>query len=155
MEIRIENIDQIRSAAREFIEKVLPEHSVIAFYGAMGAGKTTFIKALCEELGVTDTVTSPTFALVNEYSIPTSQKEASPVGGRLEGAIVHFDFYRIKRLEEVYDMGYEDYFYQKNALCLIEWPELVEELLPDDALRVEISEESDGSRKIKVKSNKK
>ena len=87
MEIRIENIDQIRSAAREFIEKVLPEHSVIAFYGAMGAGKTTFIKALCEELGVTDTVTSPTFALVNEYSIPTSQKEASPVGGRLEGAL--------------------------------------------------------------------
>ena len=155
MEIRIENIDQIRSAAREFIEKVLPEHSVIAFYGAMGAGKTTFIKALCEELGVTDTVTSPTFSLVNEYSIPTSQKEASPVGGRLEGAIFHFDFYRIKRLEEVYDMGYEDYFYQKNALCLIEWPELVEELLPDDALRVEISEESDGSRKIKVKSNKK
>ena len=153
MEIRIENIDQIRSAAREFIEKVLPEHSVIAFYGAMGAGKTTFIKALCEELGVIDTVTSPTFALVNEYSIPTSQTEASPVGGRLEGAIFHFDFYRIKRLEEVYDMGYEDYFYQKNALCLIEWPELVEELLPDDALRVEISEESDGSRKIKVKSN--
>ena len=151
MEIRIENIDQIRSVAREFIEKVLPEHSVIAFYGGMGAGKTTFIKALCEELGVTDTVTSPTFALVNEYSIPTSPKEASPVGGRLEGAIFHFDFYRIKRLEEVYDMGYEDYFYQKNALCLIEWPELVEELLPDDALRVEISEESDGTRKIKIK----
>ena len=149
MEIRIENIDQIRSAAREFIEKVLPEHSVIAFYGAMGAGKTTFIKALCEELGVTDTVTSPTFALVNEYSIPTSQKETSPVGGRLEGAIFHFDFYRIKRLEEVYDMGYEDYFYQKNALCLIEWPELVEELLPDDALRVEISEQPDGKRKLK------
>ena len=149
MEIRIENIDQIRSAACEFIEKVLPEHSVIAFYGAMGAGKTTFIKALCEELGVTDTVTSPTFALVNEYCIPTSQKEASPVGGRLEGAIFHFDFYRIKRLEEVYDMGYEDYFYQKNALCLIEWPELVEELLPDDALRVEISEQPDGTRKLK------
>ena len=152
MEIRIENIDQIRSAAREFIEKVLPEHSVIAFYGAMGAGKTTFIKALCEELGVTDTVTSPTFALVNEYCIPRSRRnENPPVGGRLEGAIFHFDFYRIKRLEEVYDMGYEDYFYQKNALCLIEWPELVEELLPDDALRVEISEESDGTRKIKIK----
>lgn len=148
MEIRIENIDQIRSAAREFIEKVLPEHSVIAFYGKMGAGKTTFIKALCAELGVNDEVTSPTFALVNEYSIPTSQKEASPVGGRLEGAIFHFDFYRIKRLEEVYDMGYEDYFYQKNALCLIEWPELVEELLPDDTLRVEISEEADGTRKL-------
>ena len=148
MEIRIENIDQIRTAAREFIEKVLPEHSVIAFYGAMGAGKTTFIKALCEELGVTDTVTSPTFALVNEYSIPTSQKEASPVGGRLEGAIFHFDFYRIKRLEEVYDMGYEDYFYAPDALCFIEWPELIEELLSDDALRVEISEQPDGNRCI-------
>lgn len=151
MEIRIENIDQIRSAAREFIEKVLPEHSVIAFYGAMGAGKTTFIKALCEELGVTDTVTSPTFALVNEYSIEEGETRIEEHFSK----VFHFDFYRIKRLEEVYDMGYEDYFYQKNALCLIEWPELVEELLPDDALRVEISEESDGSRKIKVKSNKK
>ncbi|MBR6455824.1 MAG: tRNA (adenosine(37)-N6)-threonylcarbamoyltransferase complex ATPase subunit type 1 TsaE, partial [Prevotella sp.] len=66
--------------------------------------------------------------------------------------VFHFDFYRIKRLEEVYDMGYEDYFYQKNALCLIEWPELVEELLPNDALRVEISEQADGTRKLKVKS---
>ena len=151
MEIIIENIDQIRSAAREFIEKVLPEHSVIAFYGAMGAGKTTFIKALCEELGVTDTVTSPTFALVNEYSV----EERGTRNEERFSKVFHFDFYRIKRLEEVYDMGYEDYFYQKNALCLIEWPELVEELLPDDALRVEISEESDGSRQIKVKSNKK
>ena len=147
MEIRIENIDQIRSAAREFIEKVLPEHSVIAFYGSMGAGKTTFIKALCEELGVTDTVTSPTFALVNEYSIEEGETRIEEQFSK----VFHFDFYRIKRLEEVYDMGYEDYFYQKNALCLIEWPELVEELLPDDALRVEISEESDGTRKIKIK----
>ena len=132
MEIRIENIDQIRSAAREFIEKVLPEHSVIAFYGKMGAGKTTFIKALCAELGVNDEVTSPTFAIVNEYGLN----------------VFHFDFYRIKRLEEVYDLGYEDYFYRKDALCLIEWPELIEELLPDDTLRVEISEEADGTRKL-------
>ena len=132
MEIRIENIDQIRTAAREFIEKVLPEHSVIAFYGKMGAGKTTFIKALCAELGVNDEVTSPTFAIVNEYG----------------QNVFHFDFYRIKRLEEVYDLGYEDYFYRKDALCLIEWPELIEELLPDDTLRVEISEEADGTRKL-------
>ena len=163
MEIIIENIDQIRTAAREFIEKALPEHSVIAFYGGMGAGKTTFIKALCEELGVEDTVTSPTFALVNEYSINEelrmkNEEFLTKTDSSLFtlhsslSKVFHFDFYRIKRLEEVYDMGYEDYFYQKNALCLIEWPELVEELLPDDALRVEISEQPDGTRKLKVKS---
>ena len=134
MEIRIENIDQIRSAAREFIEKVLPGHHIVAFYGKMGAGKTTFIKALCAELGVNDEVTSPTFAIVNEYG----------------QNVFHFDFYRIKRLEEVYDLGYEDYFYRKDALCLIEWPELIEELLPDDTLRVEISEEADGTRKLVI-----
>ena len=132
MEIRIENIDQIRTAARTFIENVLPGHRVFAFYGKMGAGKTTFIKALCAELGVNDEVTSPTFAIVNEYG----------------QNVFHFDFYRIKRLEEVYDLGYEDYFYRKDALCLIEWPELIEELLPDDTLRVEISEEADGTRKL-------
>jgi len=132
MEIRIENIDQIRSAARTFIENVLPGHHIVAFYGKMGAGKTTFIKALCAELGVNDEVTSPTFAIVNEYG----------------QNVFHFDFYRIKRLEEVYDLGYEDYFYRKDALCLIEWPELIEELLPDDTLRVEISEEADGTRKL-------
>ena len=161
MEIIIENIDQIRTAAREFIEKALPEHSVIAFYGGMGAGKTTFIKALCEELGVEDTVTSPTFALVNEYSINEelrikNEEFLTKTDSSLFtlhsslSKVFHFDFYRIKRLEEVYDMGYEDYFYQKNALCLIEWPELVEELLPDDALRVEISEQPDGTRKLKI-----
>ncbi|MBR5697700.1 MAG: tRNA (adenosine(37)-N6)-threonylcarbamoyltransferase complex ATPase subunit type 1 TsaE [Prevotella sp.] len=135
MTIKINHIENIREAARQFINEALPGHSVIAFYGKMGAGKTTFIKALCEELGVEDVITSPTFAIVNEY-------EAS------EGAIYHFDFYRIKRLEEVYDMGYEDYFYEPGALCLIEWPELIEELLPDTALRVSIIEEPDGSRSI-------
>ena len=131
--ITINNIEQLHEAAQQFITEVLPGHHIIAFYGKMGAGKTTFIKALCEELGVEDVVTSPTFAIVNEYGPPQ---------------IYHFDFYRIKRLEEVYDMGYEDYFYQKNALCLIEWPELIEELLPDDALRVTISEALDGTRSI-------
>lgn len=131
----------LREAARQFINaNALQEKGlVIAFYGKMGAGKTTFIKALCEELGVEDVITSPTFAIVNEYSLPH--------GGRLEGALYHFDFYRIKKIEEVYDMGYEDYFYSGN-LCLIEWPELIEDLLPEDALRVTIEEQPDGSRTI-------
>ena len=130
MQIRIDDISQIREAARQFVGQI-GEHRVFAFYGKMGAGKTTFIKAVCEELGVTDVITSPTFAIVNEY----------------EGPIYHFDFYRIKRIEEVYDMGYEDYFYS-GALCFIEWPELIEELLPDDAVRVNIVEQPDGSRLV-------
>ena len=138
MQIRIDSIQQIREAARQFINGI-GQHTVFAFYGKMGAGKTTFIKAVCEELGVDDVITSPTFAIVNEYSLPN--------GGRSEGALYHFDFYRIKRIEEVYDMGYEDYFYS-GALCFIEWPELIEELLPDDAVRISIVEQPDGSRII-------
>ena len=130
--IKIQDIEHIREAAREFIEHI-GAHRVFAFYGKMGAGKTTFVKAICEELGVDDVITSPTFAIVNEY---TSAKGDS---------IFHFDFYRIKKLEEVYDMGYEDYFYS-GALCFIEWPELIEEILPDDAVRVSIAEQEDGSR---------
>ena len=99
----------------------------------MGAGKTTFVKALCEELGCDDVITSPTFAIVNEYT----DGEQQPV--------YHFDFYRIKKLEEVYDMGYEEYFYS-GARCLIEWPELIEDVLPDDTVRVTIEEQADGSR---------
>ncbi len=136
MEIRIENLDSIRAAAHEFIQNMGDAH-VFAFYGNMGAGKTTFVKAICEELGVKDVITSPTFAIINEYTSSTQ-------GG---GPIFHFDFYRIKKLEEVYDMGYEDYFYC-GALCFIEWPELIEELLPDDAVRVSITEQSDGSRLV-------
>ena len=128
----IKDIEHIREAAREFIEN-MGESRVFAFYGKMGAGKTTFVKAVCEELGVKDVITSPTFAIINEY----------------EGdeTIYHFDFYRIKKLEEVYDMGYEDYFYS-GALCFIEWPELIEEILPDDAVRVSITEQADGSRLV-------
>ena len=132
MKIKIEHLENIRESAREFISQ-MGDARVFAFYGQMGAGKTTFIKAVCEELGVSDVITSPTFAIVNEYtaSVP----------------VYHFDFYRIKKLEEVYDMGYEDYFYS-GALCFIEWPELIEELLPEDAVRVTISEERDGTRSI-------
>jgi len=160
MEITIKDIDSIREAARAFVAQ-MGSHRVFAFYGQMGAGKTTFIKAICEELGVQDVITSPTFAIVNEYSLPPapSQRGGEPAtenllhGERLEGAIYHFDFYRIKKLEEVYDMGYEDYFYSGN-LCLIEWPELIEELLPEDAVRVSIEQQADGSRKVEIENNK-
>ena len=117
------------------------DRKVYAFYGKMGAGKTTFIKAICEELGVEDVITSPTFAIINEYSITTPH---SPL---TSDVIYHFDFYRIKKLEEVYDMGYEDYFYS-GALCFIEWPELIEEVLPEDAVKVQIIEKEDGTRAI-------
>jgi len=133
MEIKIQHIEEIREAAQQFVNHIV-DHRVFAFYGEMGAGKTTFIKAICEELGVSDVITSPTFAIVNEY---TSS----------DGPIYHFDFYRIKKLEEVYDMGFEDYFYS-GALCFIEWPELIEEVLPEDAVKVCIKEEEDGTRAI-------
>ena len=134
MEITIKSLDTIHEAAKEFV-KGMGNGKVFAFYGKMGAGKTTFIKAICEELGVTDVITSPTFALVNEYTVA----DGSP--------IYHFDFYRIKKLDEVYDMGYEDYFYG-GSLCFLEWPELIEEILPEDATKVTITEEADGSRKV-------
>ena len=133
MNITINSLENIASAAREFISAI-GDHKVFAFYGQMGAGKTTFIKAVCEELGVNDVITSPTFAIVNEYK------------GN-EGSIFHFDFYRIKKLDEVYDMGYEDYFYS-GSLCFIEWPELIEEILPDDAVKVTITQSPDGTRLI-------
>ena len=128
-------LDSIREAAKTFIQN-MGSGRVYAFYGKMGAGKTTFIKALCEELGMEDVITSPTFAIVNEYRSETT--------GQL---IYHFDFYRIKKIEEVYDMGYEDYFYS-GALCFLEWPELMEELLPADAVKVTISQQEDGSRRL-------
>ena len=134
MEIKINDLEHIREAARQFID-AMGDQQVYAFYGHMGAGKTTFIKAICEELGVDDVVTSPTFAIVNEYTAA----DGTP--------IYHFDFYRIKKLEEVYDMGFEDYFYS-GALCFIEWPELIEEVLPEDAVKVNITENADGSRTI-------
>ena len=134
MEIKINDLEHIREAARQFIDTMGDKH-VFAFYGHMGAGKTTFIKAICEELGVDDVVTSPTFAIVNEYTAANGTP------------IYHFDFYRIKKLEEVYDMGYEDYFYG-DGLCFIEWPEMMEELLPDGATKVQITENTDGTRTV-------
>ena len=136
MEIKIGSLDEIGKAAQEFVA-AMGERTVFAFYGKMGAGKTTFIKAVCEELGVEDVINSPTFAIVNEY-----------VDGNGE-PVYHFDFYRIKKEQEVLDIGYEDYVYSGHV-CFMEWPELIENLLPDDAVKVTIEEETDGSRKVSI-----
>lgn len=132
MTITIQSIETIDDAARQFI-KVMGERKIFAFYGAMGAGKTTFIKAICEALGVKDVINSPTFSIVNEY---------------LDGkgnSIFHFDFYRLKREEEAYDIGFDDYVYS-GCVCLMEWPELVENLLPEETVKVHIQEGEDGKR---------
>lgn len=135
MTIRFQEED-IQQAASQFVA-AMGESTVFAFYGKMGAGKTTFIKAVCRELGVEDTVNSPTFAIVNEYE----DRSGEPV--------YHFDFYRIKRLSEAYDMGCDEYFYSGRP-CFIEWPELIEEVLPQETVRVDICELPDGSRQISM-----
>ncbi len=135
--IQIKNLDTIREAAREFVAN-MDDRTVFAFRGSMGAGKTTFIKAICEELGVEDVINSPTFAIINEYRSTTT--------GEL---IYHFDFYRINKLSEAEDIGTEDYFYS-GALCFIEWPEKIEELLPGDVVEVAITEQPDGSRIVEI-----
>ena len=118
------------SEVSDYLMSLRDEADVIAFYGSMGAGKTTLIKDFCHRMGVTDEVNSPTFAIVNEYVT----EEGEPV--------YHFDFYRIKKIEEAYDIGYENYFYSGH-LCLIEWPEMIEPLLPDRYLRVELKHGAD------------
>lgn len=132
--ITIESLEQINEAAQEFVDK-MENNKVFAFYGKMGAGKTTFIKAICECLGVTDVINSPTFAIVNEYQDGHDRP------------IYHFDFYRIKKEEEVFDIGYEEYVYSGDV-CFMEWPELIENLLPEDTVKVTINENTDGSRTV-------
>lgn len=131
---RINDKSKLKDAARELIQQ-FPNEKIFAFYGKMGAGKTTFIQAICRYLGSDDNITSPTFALINEYKT------------REQKSIFHFDFYRIKDLEEVYDLGYEDYMYSGNY-CLIEWPELIESLLPENIVRVKIEVGEDEARII-------
>jgi tRNA threonylcarbamoyladenosine biosynthesis protein TsaE len=114
--IILSQLSELPAAAKELL-KSFDGEKVVAFQGPMGAGKTTLIKALCEELGVKDTISSPTFSIVNEYRTAKGEK------------IYHFDFYRIKSVDEAYDMGYEEYFYSK-AYCFIEWPEKIGELMP-------------------------
>lgn len=132
--IIINGIDDIGRAAKEFLQ-LRPPLPVIALYGEMGAGKTTFTKALCRALNVMEGVNSPTFTLINEYTTE---------GGEL---IFHFDFYRINKLEEAFDIGFEE-FVDSGHLCIIEWPEKIEQILPPDTLRVKISVLEDGTREV-------
>lgn len=129
----IHSVDEYQKIAQALISKHA-DRKIIAFNGEMGAGKTTFIKAICNVLGVKDTVTSPTFSIVNEYK------------GNNNQIIYHFDFYRIENIEEAYNLGYEDYFYS-NAYCFIEWPDKIKELLPENTLFIELKVE-DNSRCI-------
>lgn len=138
--IKINNIEDINRAAEEFVDYISKseiQSNIFAFYGHMGAGKTTFIKAICIILGVKDTVNSPTFTIVNEYK----SGKGFPV--------YHFDFYRINKIQEAYDIGIDEYF-SGDGLCLIEWPEKIEEILPEDCARVNISVNPDGSRSITI-----
>ena len=141
MSLIIKDTDHLREAAREFIAAFSDIFSngdavkCFAFYAPMGAGKTTFIKAICEELGSDDVITSPTFAIVNEYG----------VGGAYP--IYHFDLYRIKKVEELFDIGADDYFYSGSP-CFIEWPEMAEEALPDETVKITITPQPDGTRVV-------
>ena len=130
--IEIDNIADIDFAAAELL-KEFEDKRVFAFFGEMGAGKTTFIQALCRELDVIEVVNSPTFTIVNEYHTKNGN------------SIYHFDFFRIRKIEEVYDFGYEDYFYSGNY-CFIEWPELITDILPDNAVLVKITIDRGGTR---------
>ncbi|MBQ4358361.1 MAG: tRNA (adenosine(37)-N6)-threonylcarbamoyltransferase complex ATPase subunit type 1 TsaE [Paludibacteraceae bacterium] len=136
MKLTLPSLEQIEQAARKFLE-LIGDHRVLAFYGSMGAGKTTFIKAVCHQLGVKETVASPTFAIVNEYLAGDGE------------AVYHFDFYRIKNEEEAIDFGCEDYFYS-GRYCFIEWPERILSLLPEETLEINIRELPDGTREIDI-----
>jgi tRNA threonylcarbamoyladenosine biosynthesis protein TsaE len=134
--IHITELEELPKAALALIN-FCNRDNVITFHGSMGAGKTTFIKAFCKALGVTDNVSSPTFSIVNEYETIEGKK------------IFHFDFYRIKNLHEAFDMGFENYLYSDN-LCLIEWPEKITELLPEHYVKVQIEEVAEGNRMITI-----
>lgn len=134
--LKINTLDDLHSKAKEFID-IIGSPCVVVFYAPMGAGKTTFIKAICEELGANDQVSSPTFALVNEYETRDGQ------------LLYHFDCYRLKNLAEAFDIGAEEYFYSGN-FCFVEWPEKIEQLLPDNTVKVSITVGNDGSRTVSI-----
>ena len=126
------NLNELDAVAKEILE-FIKEQNIVAIEGKMGAGKTTLIKSICKELGVHETVSSPTFSLVNEYTDAEGE------------SVFHFDFYRIKKLEEVYDIGYEEYFYSGH-FCFIEWPEMITELLPENHTRIKIEVDENEER---------
>lgn len=132
MELKARNIDELQNVAETILSRQ-KNHRVFAVRGKMGAGKTTLIKAFCDVLGVEETVSSPTFAIVNEYTDADGK------------SVFHFDFYRIKKIEEVFDIGYEEYFYSGNY-CFVEWPELIEGLLPEGYVTIDISVGEDEER---------
>lgn len=134
--IHIDSLEELHEAAEAVIES-LNGRTVVAFRGTMGAGKTTLIREIVAQLGSDDTVTSPTFAIVNQYSGAEGRR------------IYHFDFYRIERIEEAYDFGYEEYFYSGD-LCLVEWPEKIEGLLPEDTMQVRITADGEEERTIEI-----
>lgn len=136
--LTIRNLHTIRFTAKQFVThlKNNPE-KVYCFYGKMGAGKTTFIKAICEEMGVQETVNSPTFSIVNEYEAKNGE------------IIYHFDCYRINKIQEALDLGAEEYLYSGNY-CFIEWPENIDAILPDNVVNVGIEEVEDGLRMVTI-----
>lgn len=135
MEILVHTLDELQAAAEQILSAYANDR-IFLLKGQMGAGKTTLVNALCKALGVTEATSSPTFSIVNEYSSSS-------------GPIYHFDFYRLKKEEEALDLGYEEYFYA-NAFCFVEWPEKIENLLPEDARTIRIEALSPTSRKISV-----
>lgn len=135
MKLEITELNHLREVARKILA-VAREQRIFLFYGEMGAGKTTLIKALCQELGVRDTASSPTFSIVNEYASPG-------------GPVFHFDFYRLKNQTEALDMGYEDYLYSGNY-CFIEWPEKIPDLLPEKVCRIYMEVKNKSSRLLQI-----
>ena len=133
--IEIDGLEGLEKAADAFV-RLMGDYTIFAFYGEMGAGKTTFINAICAELGVDDVTNSPSFSIVNEYRSETTAE-----------LIYHFDFYRLEDEREAEDIGVDDYF-ESGAICLIEWPERIDNLLPDHTVRVDIVANDDNSRTI-------
>ena len=150
MEIRIKSIEDLGEAARVFA-RGMGDRRHFAFRGGMGAGKTTFIAALCRTLGCEDEATSPTFSIVNEYRADPPADDSGNMPSAPGGRVYHFDFYRIESREETLDLGLDDYF-DSGCICLMEWPENVEDFLPDDTVDVRIDVADDGERTLSYRS---